>query len=125
MLEQAITDALQQPLKLPCGEVIPNRLAKAAMTEGLADPRGLPGEELCRLYRAWSDGGAGLLITGNVQIDWGHLERPGNVVIDRPLDTAQQLRLRAWAEALPLPSLPRPPPPPAPSALPPPPPLQD
>lgn len=28
---------LAQPLKLPCGAVLPNRLAKAAMTEGLAD----------------------------------------------------------------------------------------
>jgi len=28
---------LAQPLKLPCGAVLPNRIAKAAMTEGLAD----------------------------------------------------------------------------------------
>ena len=28
---------LAEPLKLPCGAVLPNRLAKAAMTEGLAD----------------------------------------------------------------------------------------
>jgi 2,4-dienoyl-CoA reductase-like NADH-dependent reductase (Old Yellow Enzyme family) len=35
-----------------------------------------------RLYRAWSEGGAGLVITGNVQVDRRYLERPGNVVID-------------------------------------------
>lgn len=99
MFDQAVVASLQQHLRLPCGEVIPNRLAKAAMTEGLADARGLPGEELGCLYRAWSEGGAGLLITGNVQIDWDHIERPGNVVIDRPLDSGQQQRLRTWAEA--------------------------
>ena len=31
------SDALAQPLTLPCGAVLPNRLCKAAMTEGLAD----------------------------------------------------------------------------------------
>ena len=32
-----MTDPLAQPLRLPCGAVIPNRLCKAAMTEGLGD----------------------------------------------------------------------------------------
>lgn len=35
---------------------------------------------LARLYRAWSKGGAELLITGHVMAGWGYLERPGNVV---------------------------------------------
>lgn len=30
---------LAEPLKLPCGVVLPNRVAKAAMTGGLADDR--------------------------------------------------------------------------------------
>ena len=29
---------LSDPLRLPCGQVLPNRLIKAAMTEGLGDP---------------------------------------------------------------------------------------
>ena len=49
-------------LTLPCGAVLPNRLAKAAMTEGLADPQGRATAELARLYGVWADGGAGLLI---------------------------------------------------------------
>lgn len=73
---------LGAPLALPCGAVLPNRLCKAAMTEGLADPMNRPGDDLERLYRTWSEGGAGLLLTGNVQIDRSHLERPGNMVID-------------------------------------------
>jgi 2,4-dienoyl-CoA reductase-like NADH-dependent reductase (Old Yellow Enzyme family) len=92
-------DILSQPLRLPCGAELPNRLAKAAMTEGLADPYGRPTPELERLYAIWSDGGAGLLLSGNIQIDAGHLERPGNVVIDRKPDADMQAALARWAKA--------------------------
>ena len=34
------------------------------------------------MYRMWSEGGAGLLLTGNVQVDRKHLEAAGNVAID-------------------------------------------
>ena len=90
---------LQQPLTLPCGAVLPNRLAKAAMTEGLATGRGVPGEQLERLYGLWSDGGAGLLLCGNIQVDADHLERPGNVVIDQVPDRAMQRALSSLAAA--------------------------
>ena len=73
---------LATPLTLPCGAVVPNRLVKAAMTEGLATMDGVPTPQLERLYGLWSDGGAGVLISGNVQIDRQHLEQPGNVIID-------------------------------------------
>lgn len=86
-------------LALPCGAVLPNRLAKAAMTEGLADPQGRATPELARLYGLWADGGSGLLITGNVQIDRDHLERPGNVIIDGMQDAAALAGLRAMASA--------------------------
>ena len=88
---------LSRPLKLPCGAELPNRLAKAAMTEGLATPDGLPTPELERLYGIWSDGGAGLLLSGNIQVDADHLERPGNVVIDREPDAALRAALASWA----------------------------
>ena len=73
------------------------------MTEGLADPllRATPRHET--LYRTWSEGGAGLLLTGNVQIDRTDLERPGNVAIDisepRTVSAEARERLRAWARA--------------------------
>lgn len=86
-------------LTLPCGAVLPNRLAKAAMTEGLADPQGRAMPELERLYGLWADGGSGLLISGNVQIDRDHLERPGNVIIQGPQDEAALAGLRAMASA--------------------------
>ena len=86
-------------LTLPCGAVLPNRFAKAAMTEGLADPQGRATPELERLYGLWADGGSGLLISGNVQIDRDHLERPGNVIIQGPQDEAAMAGLRAMASA--------------------------
>lgn len=94
-----MTVFLADPLTLPCGATIPNRLAKAAMTEGLATPDGVPTAELERLYGLWSDGGAGMLLSGNIQIDRDHLERPGNVVIDREPDAAMQAALSSWAKA--------------------------
>jgi len=86
-------------LQLPCGAVLPNRLCKAAMTEGLADSNNQATERHATLYRRWSDGGAGLLLTGNVQVDRRYLERPGNVVIEGPQSKAQRQALRKWAES--------------------------
>jgi len=40
---------LTSSLTLPCGVTVPNRICKAAMTEGLATPEGLPSQELNRL----------------------------------------------------------------------------
>jgi len=94
-----MSDVLSQTLTLPCGAVIPNRLAKAAMTEGLATPQGVATAELERLYGLWSDGGAGMLLTGNIQVDADHLERPGNVVIDREPDAETAAALARWAQA--------------------------
>ncbi|WP_353228030.1 NADH:flavin oxidoreductase/NADH oxidase family protein [Novosphingobium sp.] len=93
------TPDIADSLTLPCGAVLPNRLAKAAMTEGLADPQGRATPELERLYGLWADGGSGLLITGNVQIDRDHLERPGNVIIAGAPDEAARAGLRAMARA--------------------------
>jgi len=90
---------IEASLTLPCGAQIPNRLCKAAMTEGLASPQGEPTEALERLYGIWSDGGAGLLLSGNVQIEGDHLERPGNVIIDREPSEAMQRALARWAAA--------------------------
>jgi len=93
------TARLFDPLHLPCGAVLANRIAKAAMTEGLADTAGRPTPELVRLYERWGAGGAGMLLSGNVQIDAQHLERPGNVVIDAEPDAAMLTRLREWTTA--------------------------
>ena len=90
--------SLAQPLNLPCGAVLPNRIAKAAMTEGLADIAGRPTPELERLYGVWSDGGAGLLLSGNIQVDADHLERPGNVILDGSPDDDMIAALKRWTK---------------------------
>jgi len=98
-----MTDPLARPLTLPCGATLPNRLCKAAMTEGVADPQLRATVRHERLYRSWSTGGAGLLLTGNVQIDRTDLERPGNVAIDisepRTVSREARDRLARWASA--------------------------
>jgi 2,4-dienoyl-CoA reductase-like NADH-dependent reductase (Old Yellow Enzyme family) len=85
---------IESPIELPCGAVLPNRLAKAALSEQLGDPRHAPSEHLIRLYQRWSKSGAGLLITGNVMVDRNAIGEPANVVVEgrRDLD-----RLRRWA----------------------------
>lgn len=83
------------PLHLPNGQVIPNRLAKAAMEENLADSDHQPGSALINLYRTWAEGGAGLIITGNVMVDRHALTGPGAVVLE---DDKHLARFAAWAE---------------------------
>ncbi|MDP9910148.1 2,4-dienoyl-CoA reductase-like NADH-dependent reductase (Old Yellow Enzyme family) [Variovorax boronicumulans] len=84
------------PLTLPNGSVLPNRLAKAAMEENMADAGQLPGAALHDLYRVWAQGGAGLILTGNVMIDGRALTGPGGVVLEAgtPLE-----RFSEWAAA--------------------------
>ena len=88
--------SLDTPLTLRSGATLPNRLAKAAMSEVLGDARGAPTEALVRLYERWGRSGAGLLITGNVMVDRGGRGEPNNVVI---VDDRDLARLRAWATA--------------------------
>ena len=90
------TATLTDPLVLPCGATLPNRIAKAAMSEHLASPTQSPTRGLARLYERWSAGGAGLLITGNVMIDRDHLEGARNVAIGPRSDID---RFRDWATA--------------------------
>lgn len=87
---------LQQPLKLACGISIPNRIAKSAMSEQLADRHGSPTIDLQQLYAAWARGGTGLLITGNVMIDHRAFVEPRNVVLE---DEKFLQANRLWAQA--------------------------
>lgn len=93
MTPQAV---LTQPLTLPNGVVIKNRLLKSAMSEALGTRDGAATPELAHLYEAWAEGGIGLCITGNVMIDLGARGEPGNVVIE---DERHLAALKVWAEA--------------------------
>ncbi|UTO18400.1 NADH:flavin oxidoreductase/NADH oxidase family protein [Acinetobacter sp. Z1] len=88
------TNLLNQPLTLPNGFVIPNRLAKAATSETLATYSNNPTEKHIRLYQRWAASRVGMIITGNIMIDRRALGEPGNVVIE---DERDFVILQQWA----------------------------
>jgi 2,4-dienoyl-CoA reductase-like NADH-dependent reductase (Old Yellow Enzyme family) len=90
---------ISTPLTLASGTVLPNRLAKSAMTEGLADAHNRATQAHAVLYRRWAEGGIGLQITGNVQVSRRHLERPGNIAIEGPPSPEAAAGLAALAAA--------------------------
>lgn len=82
-------------LTLPNGTTIPNRLAKAAMEENMADAEQAPSAVLFQLYRAWAQGGVGLIISGNVMVDSRAMTGPGGVVLE---DEEHLALFKQWAE---------------------------
>ncbi|MFF4731713.1 NADH:flavin oxidoreductase/NADH oxidase family protein [Streptomyces mirabilis] len=86
--------SLHDHLTLPNGQVLPNRIMKSALSEALADKRNAPDHRLEQLYRTWSRGGYGLIVTGNVMVDRTQLGEPGNVVIEDDRDLSALTR---WA----------------------------
>lgn len=86
---------IHDPLTLPCGQTLPNRIMKSALSEALADRANSPTDELLELYSRWAGGGYGLIVTGNVMIDRCQLGEPGNVVIE---DDRDRESLTRWAK---------------------------
>lgn len=82
---------LGQPLQLPCGVVLKNRLIKAAMSDSLGDGQGNPTDPQVRLYERWAEGGAALSLIGEVQTNPHFPEKPGNLVLG-PLSDMTGLR---------------------------------
>ncbi|XOV80263.1 MAG: NADH:flavin oxidoreductase/NADH oxidase family protein [Aestuariibacter sp.] len=74
------------PFILPSGRQLKNRIVKAAMEENMATKEHLPDSALCNLYRRWAEGGAGLIITGNVMVDHLAMTGPGGMALEA--DTA-------------------------------------
>lgn len=96
MSTTAAVELLAEPLRLRCGAVLAHRLAKSALSEQLGDRRNRPGRELVELYRTWSRGGAGVLVTGNVMVDPAALGEPRNVAV--PAHGDPEI-FREWARA--------------------------
>lgn len=95
------TELIGEPLTLPCGLVLPNRLVKCPMQETLAeaplfDP---PLEKFSKLYGQWAHGGYGLIITGQGQVDIRFLSIAGDVVChDKAFDVEHFKKWKEWAE---------------------------
>lgn len=82
---------LSQPLQFAfSGRTAPNRFLKSAMTERLCTwsptnlpARGIPTANLVNVYRRWGEGEIGVIVSGNIMIDYEHLEAAGNAIITR------------------------------------------
>ena len=88
------TYLVSQPLELPCGVVLKNRIVKSAMSDSLGDGCGDPTDPQIRLYGRWAKGGLALSIVGEVQGNPDFAEKPGNLVLNAGSDPA---RFRALA----------------------------
>lgn len=87
---------LADSLQLQNGVIIKNRFFKSAMSEALGTNNQNPTKSLITLYKTWANGGAGLVMTGNVMIDRNALGEPGNVVVEDERDLDM---LTKWAKA--------------------------
>lgn len=76
------TSVVFQPLQLPCGVTLKNRIAKSAMSDSLGDGRGTPTKDQIGLYERWARGGLALSIIGEVQTTPKYAEKPGNLVLN-------------------------------------------
>ena len=94
-------DIVSQPLTLPCGLTLPNRLVKCPMQETQAqapwfDP---PMPTFGNLYGLWARSQYGLLITGQVQIDRRFLSIAGDVCCHERSPEPEVLALwKEWAQ---------------------------
>lgn len=86
----------------------PNRFLKAAMTERLSsydedvpEKRGIPSDELIRVYEEWGRGGFGVILSGNTFGDYMNLEAKRNPIMrgDEPERFEQFKKMAAAAKA--------------------------
>jgi 2,4-dienoyl-CoA reductase-like NADH-dependent reductase (Old Yellow Enzyme family) len=79
-------EPLFEPLRLPCGLTLNNRIAKSATSDSLGDGTGHPTAAQMRLYQRWAEGGLAVSIIGEVQLTSGYAENPGNLVLNEASD---------------------------------------
>ncbi|TGO66523.1 hypothetical protein BOTNAR_0059g00050 [Botryotinia narcissicola] len=109
--ESSSSDAspLGKPLKYEfSGKVARNRFLKGAMSErqsswDLKDfkSRGIPSTNLVNVYKRWGEGEYGQILTGNIMIEYDHLEAMGNPIIplEAPFEGERFERFSAMAKA--------------------------
>lgn len=87
---------INKEILLPCGVILKNRIAKSAMSENMADANHAPNNKFNKLYEKWSEGGAALIISGNVMIDQKALGEFNNVVVEQGHECLMELK--SWAK---------------------------
>lgn len=83
------------PITLPNGTTIKNRFFKSAMSEGMGTRDFQPKKNIATLYKRWTEGGTGLIITGNIMVDPKGTAEPGNIVFDK---NSNMEILKNWAK---------------------------
>lgn len=88
---------LQSNFALPNGTTLKNRIAKSALSENMSNRKHGPSHELINAYTRWAKGDPGLLITGNIMIDYKAIGEPRNVVVE---DDRDFILLQKWADTV-------------------------
>jgi 2,4-dienoyl-CoA reductase-like NADH-dependent reductase (Old Yellow Enzyme family) len=96
MSSPSAIEVISEPLTLPCGLTLPNRLVKCPMQETLAeeplyDP---PLSKFNNLYSQWARSKYGLIITGQVQVDLRFLSLAGDVCTHK--DSLSEPHISLW-----------------------------
>jgi 2,4-dienoyl-CoA reductase-like NADH-dependent reductase (Old Yellow Enzyme family) len=90
-----------QPVALPSGLVMSNGLVKVAMYEHMATLfGGLPNAHHLALYNLWSQGGWGMILTGNVQVSRDHLTLGKDMVVPETITSDTLHSYKALAHAM-------------------------
>ncbi|KAI8446974.1 hypothetical protein BY996DRAFT_8444693, partial [Phakopsora pachyrhizi] len=102
--EDPRVSVISQPVTLPCGLVLDNRIVKAAMEPCLAN-KGRPSKQHITLHSKWSQGKFGLIISENVQVSAKYLSTPHDVfILPEDEDNIPKTWID-WAEASKIPTL--------------------
>lgn len=88
---------INTPFRLTNSVLLSNRIVKSALSEVLADKDGNPDTKHINLYKCWAEGGAALLITGNMMVDRYNTAEPNNIVLDEKSNLAV---FKEWAETV-------------------------
>ncbi|VDM91542.1 unnamed protein product [Litomosoides sigmodontis] len=106
--QETVKTILGERLRFPYASniVAPNRLMKSAMSEQLATydrnnmkKSGIPTGQLINLYEKFADGGFGTIVTGCIMINGKDIEAPGNVIIDKELDSEERRnKFEEWTQ---------------------------
>ncbi|RMA80291.1 hypothetical protein [Umboniibacter marinipuniceus] len=87
------TTSLSSSLSLSAANDVKNRFVKGACQEGLANALNDPTPQLESLYRRWSMGGAGVIISGTTWVIRGDEIPRGDLVLDQLSDVVAFRRL--------------------------------
>lgn len=98
--EKTALELISEPLTLPCGLTLPNRLVKCPMQETLAEgPFYDPPDTFNNIYGTWARAKFGAILTGQVQVDIRFLSIAGDVVVhEDSLKEPHFGKWKRWAE---------------------------